>query len=148
LLATQPDLYERLENFFQLPIKFVQVVRNPYDNITTMALRRESTEVEPSIDAYFMNCEKTVTVKKLVGEEAVLDIRQETLIEKPDETIRTLCSFLNLLPEEGFVRDCASILLPQPKRTRHKVQWRPDAIADVARRIEQYDFLDGYTFES
>ena len=148
IFAAQPEQYERLKKFVRLPIKFIHVIRNPYDNITTMARRRELSDLAPMIKGYFQNCDGVLAVKQLAGEAAVLDIRQETLIREPDETIRTMCRFLDLEPEESYVRDCASILFQTPKHTPAAVQWSPQAIEDVARRVEQYPFLNGYNFES
>ncbi|NHJ31861.1 MAG: hypothetical protein FK732_03270, partial [Asgard group archaeon] len=42
LLKLHPDLIEKLENKIKLKIKIIHVIRNPYDNITTIARRRKN----------------------------------------------------------------------------------------------------------
>jgi hypothetical protein len=146
--GTHPEEYERLKRLVKIPIKFIHVIRNPYDNITTMTHRRELTRLAPMIQGYFENCDKVAIIKKVAGDGAVLDIRQEDLIKDPTTTLQTVCGFLELETDDGYLRDCTSILFQSPKRTRASIAWSPSEISEVAQRIERYSFLHGYNFEN
>jgi hypothetical protein len=78
----------------------------------------------------------------------MLDIRQEDFLQNPKGHLLTICEFLGLEPEEVYLEDCASIVYKSPHRSRHKVSWEPDLIAEVAHRMTDFHFLERYSFES
>jgi hypothetical protein len=148
-LRERPQLLDRLQRMTGVPVRLVHVVRNPFDNISTIFRRRGKKGSLPNaIDFYFSACEVNARLRARLAPGQVLDVRHEALIDSPQETIESLVRFVGLIPPAGFTDDCASILFSSPRRTRHDAPWTPELRADVDRRIEAIDFLAGYSFDS
>lgn len=146
-IMRRPDLLDRLRRTTGIKTKFVHVIRNPFDNISTMYNRSVSGEtLESCIAWYFARCETILDIKQRTSEADMADIRHEDLIVQPESNLRDLCQFFGLEGDPAYLRACASIVFPAPKRTRDSVSWFPRDIADVERRIAAFEFLDGYSF--
>jgi hypothetical protein len=70
-LQSWPDLLERLQRVGRDPVLFVHVVRNPYDNISTMAKRNDST-LGHAASTYFGLSETALSSKRRVGDDRVM----------------------------------------------------------------------------
>jgi hypothetical protein len=55
---------------------------------------------------------------------------------------------VGLTASERYIADCASIVFPQPRRTRTSVEWTDELRAQVDATIAEHSFLTGYTFDS
>lgn len=131
-----PNIFKELEEIIQLPIKFIHVIRNPFDNIARMGLKRA--------DTYF---KWASTVEKIRKNCPVLDVYQEKMINNPKEEIIKLCSYLEQDYTENYLKDCASIVFNKPHKTRLDRKWTAEQINYVYKRMEEFPFLEIYTFE-
>jgi hypothetical protein len=152
-LADRPELLERLRETIDVPVKFVHVLRNPYDNIATIFQRKlQKLEAPPSLaestDYYFSLCETVAELKARVPVAEMIDVRLEEFISDPKGTLRRACEFLGVDAGEEYLSDCAAIVYESPNKSRHKAEWTPALIDDVARRMARFEFLSGYTFEN
>jgi hypothetical protein len=155
-LANNPELLHRLRRTVATGVKFIHVVRNPYDNIAAMclaAVRERSAKgthklaLERKIGLYFKRCKQNAKLKKLLGDGAVFDVRHESLVEDPKPVLRDLCGFLGLGCEEVYLEDCASIVFESPRKSRHQVEWDDHMLDAVRAGIRRFDFLEGYSYE-
>lgn len=150
-LAENPALLSRLQKTVATGVKFIHVIRNPYDNIATMHQRALENNQNPilrsTIEDYFFRCEANANLKKRLENNAVIDVRHESLIEDPKALLRELCGFLGLGYEEDYLEDCASIVLRSPHKSRYEVEWNAEALAAVRAGIRRFDFLKGYSYE-
>ncbi len=146
-LRRDPTLLDRLGKVVSVPMRFIHVTRNPYDNITTMATR-SGRDLDERIDTYFKFVATNATVRKRIGPDGVLDMHLEDFIADPAAKLRSICEFIGLDAPDDFIKDAAGIVYKEPKRTRAKIKWSKKQVATVAERIERYDFLKGYTYES
>jgi hypothetical protein len=148
----RPELLDRLRATIGVPVRFVHVGRNPYDNITTIFTRKQKFDAPPTlaecVEYYFFLVKTVAEVMARVPEEDMLDVRHEDLIADPKAALTRGCRFLGVEPTEEYLADCASILYESPNKSRHKIEWSREQIDDVARRIDEHAFLRGYTFES
>ena len=64
-LAADPDLLEGLSRLLKVNVKFVHVLRNPYDVISTITLRDE-VPLSQSIDRFFWLCQSVDAIKRRV----------------------------------------------------------------------------------
>lgn len=140
-----PGLVSRVRRAVGVPIRFIHVARNPYDNITTMRL---GNTLEDTIDRYFTLCQGVAETKRLAGEGEVLDLHHEAFLAEPKATLRQLCHFVGLEADEAYLDACASILYTSANKTRSKAPWTPELISAVEKRMAGFSFLDGYSFES
>ena len=148
-LADVPSLLNRLQGTVGVPVRFIHVTRNPFDNIATM-LRRAApgTALADVVQSYLALCATIATVKERAPAGSLLDIAHETLLAEPPAVMERLCRFLDLDPEPGYVKDCASILYSSPNRTREAVEWPREDRARVEEAIGRFEFLGHYSFAS
>ena len=155
VLGDNPQLLTKLRDTVKVPVKFIHVVRNPFDNIATLAVRgaqRRNSEVQDrdiqtSIDNYFRVCESVMKVKAMADSSDILEIRQENFIKEPKEQLRELCLWLGVEPSSNYLDDCEKVVFESPRRSRDKFQWNKDLKQQVQSKIKLFPFLEGYTFD-
>lgn len=147
-LAADPDLLDRTDLRMRgLAVRYVHVARNPYDNISTMTIRRGRT-LDDAIAAYFADCESLLAIRERIGRGRLHDLRHEDLIADPRARLAELCQFLDLPVPDGYLDACAGILFSSPSRSRDSVEWPADRIDRVAGQVARFDFLAGYSFDA
>ncbi len=146
LLDQRPELLERLRSVVDVPVRIVHVVRNPFDNISTMAVRFH-IELPAAADRYFALLDVTAAVKATAGDGEWLDLRHEDMIADPVTWLPRLCSFVGVTAGDDYVRDCASIIYKRPHQSRHEAPWTDELVGMVERRMAAFSFLEGYRFE-
>lgn len=150
-LSKHPELLEQIKKTVKIPIKVIHIMRNPYDNITTMYQKKDrrrtnALDFKQTIHYYFDLCDDIKNIEQLVSSKNIFNIRQEDVIKNPQENLKELCAFLNLEASESYLQDCASIIFKSPRKTRETIEWKPEDIQLVAEKIGRYDFLQGYSF--
>ncbi len=150
-LRQKPGLLRRLETAMGVPVKLIQVVRNPFDSISTIALRTRKKQLESdlnqSAEFYFSLCETVKGIRNEADSDNLFELRHETLINSSREHLTRLCGFLGLEATSNYLDDCTSIIYPSPHRSRHEARWTPELIEQVKDRMASFDFLRGYSFE-
>lgn len=145
-LAHSPAILERLRRCMgNVELRFIHVVRNPYDNISTLMVRGGRT-FDNAITQYFANCAALVAIRQRVGDN-LLTIRQERVILQPGATLEQLCGFLNIAAPGDYVQSCARILYTSIPKSRYSVAWDDALIERVRRKIDEFDFLAGYSYD-
>lgn len=130
----------------RIQLKLIHVIRNPYDNISTMTRVRRS-ELAKVIDIYFSMCEVVQEIQRQVDPAMIYDLRHEDLIGDPKTALQGLCGFLGLTGERSYYEDCASIIFKSPRKTRKNMPWTPELIASVAEQSSRFPFLRGYNYD-
>ncbi|HWQ16146.1 MAG TPA: sulfotransferase [Roseiflexaceae bacterium] len=146
-LAQRPELLQRLRDTVRgAEVRVVQVIRNPYDTISTMHIRA-GRPLEAGIERYFANCDTIARIQQRLGAD-MLSVKHEALVEWPHEQLGALCRFLGVEALQDYLDACAGILYASPATSRHKVPWSQQLIDAVQRRVERYDFLHGYAYDA
>lgn len=147
-LAENPALIQELQDTVKPShIKWLHVIRNPYDNISTLILRGGRT-FNSAIERYFENCKAIVTIRPYISSADLLVVRQEEFLDQPQLYLQRICSFLGVETTEEYLNSCASILYKSPAKSRYSVQWSKDYIDLVQRHIAKFDFLQGYSYDT
>jgi hypothetical protein len=147
-LTADPELLDRLrERMSPLRVKFIHVVRNPFDNIATMMVRGGRT-FDDAFAQYAANCEAIVPLSKRIGVEALARIRHEDLVGHPQAALVTLCDFLGVTPEPDYLEAASAILFRSPSRSREGVDWPAERLRKVEELVGRFDYLSGYGFDS
>ena len=146
-LRARPHLLPRMQRRIGLPIRWIHVVRNPFDNIATIHLRGRDRSLEDAAAHYFKMVEGVVWLKQQLDAHQMLDLRHEDLLARPEERITRLCEFLGLAPEPDYVKAAAGIIWPEAHRTRHDVAWSDELRRSVEKQIAATPFLASYSFE-
>ena len=168
--AAVPDLPERLQARMAIPCKWILVVRNPFDNIATMSMRRggaydklrigagSSAEFAAALSAgkdssipghaddamiedYIALCEGTAKLCAGVAPDDWLELQYEDFTDEPVAGLTRLLEFAGLEPEPGFMADAASIVRPASGKSRDAVVWSEAQKARVRDAIARFPFL-------
>ena len=148
-MLDNPRLLPKLRSLTGIPVRFVHIVRNPFDNITTMhGKKKDRSTLADTLAAYFRQCEGVEQTRRETADGEMLELRHEDLLVDTPAFLRTVCSFVGLEATDDYIASCASILFESPNRSREKGAWTPELIAEVERRMQAFSFLSSYSFES
>ena len=145
-LGNDPQLLHRLAEVVQVPLKVVQVVRNPYDNIATMYTRGQ-VPLERQIETYFSLCSTADAVASRLDDTQLHRLHLEGLVADAKGELAGLCAFLDVPAEPDYLEACSAIVFPSPRMTRSDAPWTEELVSDVARRAAGYSWLRRYRFE-
>lgn len=144
-LQARPWLFDILSNRMG-KIKLIHVVRNPYDNISTI-YNKSIPNLHKSIEYYFSLCQKVLEIRQRAAPEDFLELRHETFIENPGRSLEALCRFLDVDVLPDFIESCAKIVFTSPHKSRHDLGWNSIDRGEVKRRMDVFPFLREYSFE-
>jgi len=149
-LRERPWLLQRLREVVSVNTKFVQVARNPYDNISAIVMesKRLKLDLESSIEHFFFLCGAVADTKRQIESSELFELRYESLVESPRICLGNLCRFLGVEVSTDYLSDCASIVFGSPRKSRYDVQWGRELIDIVRERMEHFSFLHGYSYDN
>jgi hypothetical protein len=146
-LRKSPELLDRVRQIVGVPIRVVHVLRNPYDNIASWKPNDADRTLERLMAEYFRACRTVARLEPILGDD-LFHLRHEDLLAAPADRLTELCEFMGLDAGADYLADCASVVNPEPHRSRFNVGWPPEVRAEVQRRIGKFAFLSGYSFDS
>ncbi|MCG3221478.1 MAG: sulfotransferase [Candidatus Heimdallarchaeota archaeon] len=146
MILNDPTLIEKLLKRIKKELVFVHVIRNPYDNITTMS-KKHKVELKSSIKSYFRRAEAVKIIKERYPEIPMLDVEHEELISNPKAELERICKFLGIDYSEDYLESCSSIVMKKPSKTRFKAEWTDDDKESVKQQLADYDYLAKYSFD-
>ncbi|MCP5054187.1 MAG: sulfotransferase [bacterium] len=147
MLHRHPELLHRLTDTFPLRHKFIHVLRNPFDSITTLSLAVKK-EIKPIFQLFTGIWKEMPRLKQSIPPGDLFELRHEECIAAPKQWLTRLCEFLGQDIPPGYLEDCASIVKSEPSKSRFKVSWSPEDIAAVEEEIKRHSFLAGYSYHS
>lgn len=131
LLRRNPSCLEKLQKQLPIPLRFINVIRDPFDNIATKA-RRTGVSVGEAARRFFANVE-TLDALTEARPDQMKTVYLDDLIERPRDILTDLVSWLALSTDEpGYLDAAASLIFERPKRTRDQVGW-PAGLIDQIR---------------
>lgn len=154
LLKENPDLFRIMEEKLGIPVKYIHVYRNPFDNITTWARGGNrvlkpvtNKDLEVVITKYFSNAEIIRQFKESRKIE-IIDIKHEDLIKQPKESLNFLVKKIGLGASDDYLESCSSIVFENPKKTRHSIDWPVHLVNLVLQNMAKYPWLADYNFDN
>ncbi|PFX29252.1 uncharacterized protein LOC111325076 isoform X1 [Stylophora pistillata] len=155
------DAVHLLEKAAAAKVKFIHVVRNPFDNIATMVIQHKTVKgrdgehhkqidapeiLEDKIDSYFKWAKgSNIAREALPG--SVLDIPSIDVVLRPAEVLIKICKFLEIICTEKYLHDCADTVDSTPSITRNYIKWTAKQKDTVYREMNRFSFLQGYSFD-
>jgi hypothetical protein len=136
-------------------IKIIHMVRNPYDNISTMTTRSaermpgllDRALLDTQIRAYFRLAETNQKIIEL-GIHDIYTIYQESFITNTQQELKKILDWLNLPATPDYLKACDEAVWSDPKRRRFSFPlWNEDTIKVVQERMSLIPFLHNYSFE-
>lgn len=157
MIMDHPELLEQLMSVINTSIKFIHVIRNPFDIITTMAKRSlekkgktkefDSMDLLPFIKSYFERV-KIISSLKIDKQVKMYDLYHEDFVDHPGKILKGLLSYLGVKDCEDYIEKCSEIVYDSPHKSRLLVEWPEELIRFVQMNINKYDFLRRYTYNS
>ena len=144
ILSAKPELLKKFDNDIDLPIKFIHVVRNPFDNIATMAFRSGNSLIS-QVKKYRWYIENLHDVLKL-GRHEYLTIYHEDFVMHTKQQLELICNWLQLDTNQSYIEDSASIVYKSPHMSRGRVEWGVEERKEVEEIIENWPVLSRYTY--
>ena len=160
------QVFFKLKSVLNIPIKVIQVIRNPYDNIATSVIYQfkglkinevkqsnKSFEVDNSVMKHCINkyfdFYRAIQQLKHKYDLNLLEVHGKDLIENPKATILSMCSFLGLSCSDNYLETCSSKLFKTESKTRYKLTWTKQLISAVQDSIMNFhSFKRYYSFDS
>lgn len=140
-------MLKRLHTTMRMNIKFIHVMRNPFDNISYMTLDKNGKlNLKDCICYYFDLCKTMLTLKAVIDRDNLFEIRYESFVNKPRYYLEDICHFLGLNAPDDYLNDCAEFVFKKPVKSRYDVTWSQDLIDIVHEEIEKIPFLNGYRY--
>ena len=143
--AENPHLLPQLRTLIGSRIKFLHVIRNPFDNIGSMVQRGMNLSI--AVEEYFRRADAVVTLCRQIDQRDFFNISHEELVANPSGVIRGVCAFLELEPFPDYIEACCNVVHEQPHRARTQVEWNQHFLRVVRERNNANPFLRHYTFE-
>ena len=166
-LANVEIFQNRLNNLrtlINIPIKVIRVIRNPYDNIATIALYRhfgqertdvamtkksnKTTSIQPelldySIQFYFDFFEGTEEMRQKLYLDT-MDLHGKDLIANPKVIINKMCNFLQVFCSDEYLDIVSRKIFSSESKTRYNVIWRDEQISRIKENILKFGNLRQY----
>ena len=162
-------LISHIKEIVGIPIYFIRVIRNPYDNIATGAIFADpavsterfvelkkqqlagTLEARCKVDKtmlkrfaadYFSLMEATLGV--LNTSDKYLDVHCDRLIANPKEIISSMCKFLEVECSKDYIEICASKVFAKESSTRKVVEWPSDILQYIKTAASKFPNLSYY----
>jgi len=133
-----------ITEMYQNELLFINVIRNPYDNIAAMAYR-DKKPIDQVIESYFSDIKSTEWIKSKVDSGKIIVLYHESLIEKTEFEFKRLCSFLGIEAADNFLEKCSAKTYKKPHCRRYTVDWSKEQIDRIKLLIED-DFKGIFSF--
>lgn len=147
-LNKNPELLNKLYATVDVKnIKFIHIIRNPYDNICTLAKKHYKNDLRISIEDYFSMCNTVTRLKKQIEPNDIIEIKFELFLKNPENWLKKLCFFLGMNAPDDYLNDCCRILYKLPHKSRYDLTWDSELIKLVNNKIDEFDYLIGYSYD-
>jgi hypothetical protein len=145
-LTQSPQLLDRLRQTVRVPLRVIHAVRNPYDNIATIA-RRNECSLEDAAKSFFRRAETNLRAIETSPPGEIVTLRHEDFVAQPRRQLQELVRFIGLEADDAYLDACGKLVFESPKKSRNQAQWNDAVRASIQARIERIPFLRGYRFE-
>jgi Sulfotransferase family len=145
-LGARADLLDRLRRKVGIPLRFVHVTRNPFDNIATEAVRRRLSLANATA-WYEESCRAVAAVRPRLAPDELIELPYESFAADPKSSLAELCRFLGVEADAPYLDDCAGIVWASTSRRRDAVDWSTADRRSVEDLVARYSFLGQYRFD-
>ena len=138
-IQDDPSSLDRASELFGPSIRIIHVVRDPFDNVASMA--RTMPSQRDAAESYFSLCETVQRVMRRLPPASLITIPYARFVQDVSGELSRACTFLGVDPLPEYLAACARIVFPSPRRTRDSFVWDPPVHELVDARRAEFDFL-------
>ncbi|WP_395373950.1 sulfotransferase [Marinicella sp. W31] len=137
IIRKNPELLQSLQDKFSIPIKFVHVCRNMYDNIAAFAHYWGDDQVEDKhVERYFENLETTLSIQNKIPTQDFITLEHEAFVQSPEQHLEKLYQFLGLDIDSEYIQRLCTIVNPSSHQRRNNYTW-PDTLMQKIYRLKK-----------
>src|SRR4029077_12365360 len=117
-LVANPSLAGRLERTVGVPIHWIHVVRNPFDNVATMVNRAgglDAVTQERTAEGYSALSRALERLLDSLDPACVTTLRHEAFVADPRGSLTQLCGSLGLDAPVDYLDACATVVFDQAR---------------------------------
>lgn len=145
-IAQDPAMLDKIRASFDVPVKFIHITRNPFDNVATLAVKQKLSLDEAAV-LYFSMAGTAAQLKAKLNDNEMCEISHEDFIAKPAAILSQLVEFLGLTATPEYLQACAAIVSKKPHQSRQEAVWTDAQKVRMTKSVQQFTFLKHYTFE-
>lgn len=154
-LVENIELLKKGEEVIKLPIKFIFISRNPFDNIATRVMREskvsEGTGVDKNhlkcfIESYFQACNLAQDLSLNKGYDVYI-AGIEDFIYDPYYELEKLFKWIGVSCTGKLLESLALKINKEESKTRFQIEWESDIKREIEFKVSGYSFLKKYTFD-
>jgi hypothetical protein len=155
ILKSDPTILGKFKAKIDIPIKWIHVVRNPFDNLATWAKLNYENKIKNSKQTNIVKELNNViekykalndTISKLRMSEDVLTVNHEFVITRMHNTLEEISNFLEISFDPIWRDNVRNTVWKQPRTTRRQIPWDINQKRNVKSIINQYPWLNGYEY--
>jgi hypothetical protein len=162
------DILLWLQDITKLKLRFLHVVRNPFDNVATMIFRdhlksawlaqRNETNASVTpwhasfdavVDTYLAACETNARALSWIASEcggrcggaAALSVDGRALLARPAHVLAQLARHIDVPFDEQWARLAAASLYPAPFNSRDRIAWPQRVVARITDLLHRHALL-------
>ena len=144
-LDSDPGLLDRTRGSVGVPIRVLHLLRNPFDNIASIARNRE-LPLASAIEIYRRLGDAVDKVRTRLDPGELFEIRYEQFVVDPAGSLRDVCRFIGVETTSRYLSSCGTLIDAGGRRGRHRAPWSPEEIRLVEDLIAARPCLAGYSF--
>ncbi len=139
-----PWLLDRARRVTGVPLRFIHVVRDPFDHVGARLRHKDDWTPERVMEQLFFIYDAVENIRARTDAAEVLDVRHEDIIADPRRELTRCRAFLGLAEEPEWLESAAGLVLRKPRGGRERVEWTDERTAAIEARIDQHSFLAAY----
>lgn len=144
-LGASPQALDDLAKLAKLPLKLINMVRNPWDNVASLGVGVPANRVNVRakvVDNYVFNATMIGKAKDRGYE--VIDVHLDDLTQDPRSELRRLCEFLGLERLPDYLDACAEVVFDSPNEPHQEHEWTEFEVERITNAISEFPWLQRY----
>jgi hypothetical protein len=122
IIRNNPHILNKLIKIFGKKLKFINVVRNPMDNIAAFAYYWKEPLGLQHVKRYYENLETNLEIEKKYPNQ-FYKIRHQEFIKNPKKTFSDLLRYLDIMIDTNLIEDSISIVRENENERSKKIKW-------------------------
>ncbi|XP_044174779.1 uncharacterized protein LOC114964277 isoform X2 [Acropora millepora] len=150
------SVLREVEAVVKIPLKFIHVITNPFDDIASIVTKQsqqgkkvnDSNAFNQAMNHIFALLDINDKLRQIYGER-VLDVFIYDSVPKQRETLRKICTFLEIYCDDSFSLGIETLFGDDiTSRPRDQVEWRDEDKDLIENYMKKFDFLQPFSFDS
>ena len=121
-------------------IRFIHVVRNPYDNITALA-KEKAMSISRAVQFYSQLCKINQMIISRVDSSRIFELHHDDFIADPQLQFTRLCEYLGVSADKEYLEACALIVDPEIHKKESSADCPPEVTGEIKQLISEFEFL-------